>query len=49
MQENIDSCNKYSEKCAAYPKQSTVHFEDVSNITINSSSVIAQEKQNGIE
>ena len=49
MQEYIDSCHKESGKCAAYPEQSTAHFEDVFNITVDSSSVLVQEKQNGSE
>ena len=40
MQNYIDSCHKESEICAAYPEQSTAHFENVANITINSASVI---------
>ena len=47
MQENIDSCHKESEIHAAYPEQSTAHFEEVVKITFNSASVITQEKQNG--
>ena len=47
MRENIDSCHKESEIHAAYPEQSTAHFEEVVKITFNSASVITQEKQNG--
>ena len=32
-----------------YPEWSTVHFENISNITVNSDNVIPQEKQNGGE
>ena len=46
MWENIDSCHKESKKHGAYMEQSTVHFEDIVNITVDSSSVILQEKQN---
>ena len=45
MWEHVDICHKYSEICAAYPKQSTAHFEDVANITVDSASVITQEKK----
>ena len=49
MREHIDVFHKESEKRAAYPEQSTAHFEDVANITVYSASVITQEKQNGSE
>ena len=49
MQTYIDSYKKESEKCAAYPEHSTVHFEYIANITVDSDSVISQEKQNGSE
>ena len=42
MQERIDSFHKESERHAAYPEQSTAHFEDVANITFDSASVIPQ-------
>ena len=32
--EHIGGCHKESEKGAAYPEQSTAHFEDVNNITV---------------
>ena len=44
MREHIDSCQKQSEKCAAYLEQSTEHFEDVAKLTVDSASVIPQEK-----
>ena len=34
---------------AAYPEQGTANFEDIANITADSSGVIPQEKQNGSE
>ena len=32
-----------------YPEQHTAHLKNIVNITVNSSSVIPQEKQNGSE
>ena len=49
LQTYIHGYNKESEKCAAYPGQSTVYFENVANITVNSESVIPKMKQNGRE
>ena len=49
MQTYIDSCKKESEKHAAYPEQSNVHFENVANITVDSDSITQREKQNGSE
>ena len=40
MQNCIDSCHEESDIYAEYPEQSTVHFKNVSNITVNSDSVI---------
>ena len=42
MQESIGSFHTESERHAAYPEQSTAHFEDVANITFDSASVIPQ-------
>ena len=36
----IDSCHKEPERCASYLEKSTLQFENVVNITINSDSVI---------
>ena len=49
MRNYIDKCNKESEKYAAYPEQSTIHFENVVNITVDSDCVITQEKQDRSE
>ena len=49
MQEHIDSCQKESEKRAAYLEQNIENFEDVASITVNSVSAIRQEKQNWSE
>ena len=49
MKNYIDNCYKESERRAAYPEQSTVHLENIANITFDSHSVIPQEKQNGSE
>ena len=48
MRDYIDSSHKESERHAAYPEQSTAHFEDVVKITANSAIVISQEKQMGV-
>ena len=40
MQTYIDSYKKESEKCAVYPEQITVNFEDIAIITLDSDSVI---------
>ena len=48
MKNYIDSFHKESERCAAYLKQSTIHFENVSNITINSDSVIQNINKTGV-
>ena len=42
MREHTDSFHKESERRAAYPEQSTAHFEDVSNINDYSATVIPQ-------
>ena len=44
MKNYIDSCHKESERHTAYPEQSTEHFENVANITVDSDSVITQGK-----
>ena len=49
LQNYIDSCHKESEIRAAYPEQSTAHFEIVANIAIISYNAIPQEKQNESE
>ena len=46
MQKFIDICHKESEGHADYLEHSTSHFEILSKITVNVSSVIPQEKQN---
>ena len=46
MQEHIDSCQKESGKHVAYSEQRTAYFEDAGNITIDSASVIPQQKKN---
>ena len=48
MQTYIDSCKKESEKHAAYPEQSNVHFENVANITVDSDSITPREKKTGV-
>ena len=45
MKTYIDSFHKESERRAAYPEHSTANFEIVANITVNSASVIPQEKK----
>ena len=45
MQNYIDSCHKESERLAAYPEQSTSNFENIVNITVESASLIPQEKK----
>ena len=49
MREHIDSCHKESERYTAYPEQITAHFEDIVSITVDSSSVNPQDKQNSNE
>ena len=49
MQNYIESCQKESERCASYTEERTAHFKNVASITINSDSVIPQEKWNGSE
>ena len=49
MQEHIDSCHKESESSEVYPEHSTAHFNNVTNITVDSDSIIPQKKQNGRE
>ena len=49
MQDYIDSCHKESERRAAYLEQSTAYYENIENITVDSASLIPQEKQNGNE
>ena len=44
MQENIDSFHKESERRTSYLEQSTAHFEDATNITVDSVSVNPEEK-----
>ena len=44
MQNYIDICLRELERRADYPEHSTAHFENVANITVNSASVIHQEK-----
>ena len=41
----IDSCHKESEIRAAYTEQSTVHFKNVANITVDRDSLFLQEKK----
>ena len=48
MQNYIDSCHKESERHAAYLEQSTGNFENVADITVDSASVIPQEKKMGV-
>ena len=45
----VDSCNKESERRAAYPEHSTVHSKNISNINVDNDSVIPQEEKNGGE
>ena len=49
MWDYIDSCHKESERRATYPEHSTAYVENVANTTVNSASVIPQEKYNGGE
>ena len=35
LQNYIDSCHKESERCAAYPEQSTANFNKITNINVN--------------
>ena len=49
MKNYIDRFHKESEIRAACPEQSTPHFENVDNITVDSDSVIPQEKKTGSE
>ena len=49
MQYYIDSFHKESKRRETYPEQSTANFEDVTNINIDSASVISQEEKNGSE
>ena len=44
----IDSFHKESERHAAYPEQSTAHFENVANITVDSISIIPQKIKMGV-
>ena len=45
MRNYIYSCHKESEIRAEYMEQSTAHFENVVNITVDSVGVIPQEKK----
>ena len=45
MRTYIDIFLKESEEYVAYPEQSTVHFENVANITVGRDSLIPQEKK----
>ena len=47
MWKYIDSCHKELERREAFLEQSTAYFEDVAKITVNSTSAIKQENQNG--
>ena len=49
MQNYIDSCHKEPEIRAVYPEQNSVHSENFTNITVDSDSLITQEKHNGSE
>ena len=49
LQTYIDGCHKESERCAAYPEQSTAHFNNVVNITVDSDSITPQKGKNGRE
>ena len=49
MRDYIASCHKESERCTAYPEQSTAHFENIVNINVDIDSLIPQENQNGSE
>ena len=44
MQHYIGSCHKVSERRAPYLEQSTAHFEDVVNITVDSDTLIPQNR-----
>ena len=41
----VDSCHKESEIRAAYLEKSTSHFKNVANITVDSDSVIPQDRK----
>ena len=49
MRNDIDSCPKESWRRVVYPEQSTAYFKNVVSITVDSDSLIPEEKQNGIE
>ena len=49
MRNYIDSCHNESEARTLYQEQSTVHFENLANITVNSDIIIPQEKKNWSE
>ena len=41
LQKYIDGCHKESERRATYPEQSTPHFENIANITVDSTILIS--------
>ena len=45
----VDSFYKESERRSEYPEQSTAHFNNVPNITIDIDSITPQKKKNGRE
>ena len=45
MQTYINRCHKESERHAAYPEQSTEHFNNFANITVNGDSITPQKDQ----
>ena len=47
MQNYTDSCDRESEKRAAYPEKITSYFENITSINDNRDSVILQERENG--
>ena len=49
MQDYIDGCNKESGKNVAYPEYSTVNFENVVNITVDSDGITPHSKKDRIK
>ena len=47
LQKFIDSCQKESKRHTAYPEQSTAHFNNVANITVDIDSIAPQKKKMG--
>ena len=45
----IDIFHKESERHASYSEQSTSHFNNVANITVDNDGITPQNKQNGRE